>query len=182
MTKRIKVLHPVIRTREQMEAIVRETVALQIQREADIAARDAEVLAVQERHNKSIDETTAAIERNVAMVQQWSDANAAEFGRDRSITTSEGHRIGYRLGQPHPKPLKKATWKSVVALIKDLTPSLRSKLLRIKEEPNKEAMVAMKDSPEILASIGVEIVQNETFYVEPNRETPATRLAAKDAA
>ena len=56
---------------------------------------------------------------------------------------------------------------------------LRKRFVRTKEEVNKEAMVAARDTHRgALDMLGVEIVQTETFYLDPAREgQPDVRLA-----
>jgi hypothetical protein len=50
---------------------------------------------------------------------------------------------------------------------------IRERYLRVKVEANKEQMIEDRRKPKLLASFGVEIVQGETFYVDPNREGQA---------
>lgn len=183
---RIKVLTSAVKTREEMERLVRETVGLQIAREKFIADRDNAVAEVTGKFQCGIDATTEEIERSLALIEQWSEAHRAEFGRDKSLAV-EGHRIGWRLGQPTPKPVKKLTWKGVVDRIFEFfDEEQQDTFLRVKYEPNKEAMLAVRESqPALLTKIGVEIVQAETFYLDPAREgQPDKRLVseAKEAA
>ncbi len=205
---KLKIVRCIIKDRLELERIVRDTVDHQIKREQAIAARDAAVLVVQEKHNPAIDGLSETIDANLLLLEQWSDCNPEEFGDARSILVN-GHRIGFRLGQPKPEPAGKLTWKAILATLKKwfaadnagitdpdaLKTALRHlelgrKYLRQKLEANKEAMLetGRNKSPEAdaeLAEIGVEITQSEEFYLEPGREgQPDTRLsgAAREAA
>jgi phage host-nuclease inhibitor protein Gam len=183
--KRIKTITSIIKTRAEMERVVSETVALQIQREQLIARRDEEIKTIQEKFGGRVDEAARNIENNVLLLEQWSEAHPEEFGRDKSILV-EGHRMGWRIGQPMPKPLRKQTWKTIMERLFVMADEVQKRFIRTKYEPNKEAMVAARETDaELLREIGVEIVQSESFYLDPAREgQPEKRLVAtaKEAA
>lgn len=57
-----------------------------------------------------------------------------------------------------------------LAAIKERSRGWRERYIRISEEPNKEAMIQDRQQAEKLAEIGVRIVQERRFYLEPARE------------
>ncbi len=193
MATKLKILKPVLKSRAEVERVVNETVAAQIRREALVAKRDAELLAVNKKHGTEIDELGEEMETNLTLLEQWADANEVEFGDARSLVINT-HRIGYRYGNPTVKPAGKLTFKAVIKTIKDIGGDLAKKFLRVKTELDKETVLAtgrLLESPDDdtrataaaeLETIGCEIAQSETFYLDPAREGQAdTTIATKVA-
>ena len=187
---RIQTKRPVIQATEHLERIITETVAAQIEREKRIAKRDAKINEISAEHAPRIDALGSEIETNIALLEQWADANAAEWG-DAKSTTVLGHRLGFRTGQPTVDYAGRLKAKDVLAALvkRGEGDPLFAKYVRVKNELNKEAVLATgraADSADKavataaeaeLDAIGCEIVQSETFYLEPAREgQPDTTL------
>ncbi len=180
MTTRIKIISTGLKTREEVERLVRETAKLQLLRESSIIERDQEIAAVSNKHNKYIDGYGLKIESNMALIEQWASVHPEEFPKDSRSLVIDGNRLGYRLGQPQPKPMKKLTWKAVAERIKKAGAKFENCFIRTKEEVNKEAILAARMEEGVLETIGIEIVQAETFYLDPNREgQPEKRLTTE---
>lgn len=154
------------------EELANLIVEKQIEREAQVAARDAEILAIQSRYAPDIDELDSEICQGLSILQTWAEANPQEFINAESTALS-GHRVGFRFGNYATKLLSKWTWAKVIAAIKAAPAETRDKYLRVKEEANKEAMIADRADVETLKSLGVKIVQGRAFYLEPAREGQA---------
>jgi phage host-nuclease inhibitor protein Gam len=178
--KRIRVVASALRTMDDVRDTVRQTVALQLRREQLIAERDKALQVIAERFGAQIDEAGATIEERTALLQQWAEAHEDAFGRDRSMSI-EGHRLGWRLGNHRAATRRKSTWADVLERIRACAAQIQQRFLRVKEEINKEALIAARETdPDLLAAIGVEIVQTEAFYLEPNREgQPDVRIAGE---
>lgn len=77
--------------------------------------------------------------------------------------------IGFRTGTPKLKTLKGFTWASAVNLVKEFLPSF----IRTSEEVAKDKLLADRDEEgmtEKMAKCGIQVVQDETFYVDPKKE------------
>lgn len=77
--------------------------------------------------------------------------------------------IGFRSGNPKLKSAKGFTWKSILELVKDRMHNY----IRTKEEVAKDKILADKDNKDIkqlITQCGIEIVQEESFYIEPKEE------------
>jgi phage host-nuclease inhibitor protein Gam len=96
----------------------------------------------------------------------WAEANPREFGEGRSIQTVHG-ALGWRLGGPSLRTLTGWTWDRVKETLKAAN---AAGYLRVKEEVNKQNLLADRDAigAEKLREIGVRVVQEESFFVEPN--------------
>lgn len=183
----------VLKSRAAVEAAINEAVAAQIEREHLVAVRDAALLAINEQHGPAIDELSEIIDGNVALLEQWADVNRAEFAGAQSLVIN-GHRLGYRVGQPTVKPVGKLKFPAIIKAIAAKGGELAKKFLRIKTELNKEAALecgriaecgdpaAREAAAAELAEIGCEIVQGESFYLEPNRAGQADTTLKGEAA
>ncbi len=187
---KLRIVKPVLSTRAAVEAVVNETVAKQIERVTIVARRDAKVLAIEKEYGPRIDELGTAMESNLALLEQWADANEPEFAEARSISIN-GHRLGYRLGNPTVAAAGKLTFKAIIKAIADKGGDLARKYLRVKTDLDKEAVLStgrLLESPDEetrtiaeieLDEIGCEIKQTQTFYLEPNREGQSATTLAK---
>lgn len=78
--------------------------------------------------------------------------------------------IGFRTGTPKLKTLKGFTWASALQLVKEFLPGY----IRQTEEIAKDKLLADRDTEEMapqMAKCGIQVSQDETFYVEPKRRT-----------
>ena len=67
------------------------------------------------------------------------------------------------------KTLKGFTWASALQLVKEFLPTY----LRQTEEIAKDKLLADRDVEDMqpqMAKCGIQVVQDETFYVEPKKE------------
>ena len=93
------------------------------------------------------------------------------FAKKKSVESAHGV-FGFRTGTPKLKNLKGFTWAAVTNLCKELLPSY----IRTSEELAKDKLLADRELAEVAAyfpKIGVQVVQDETFYVEPKKENDA---------
>ncbi len=169
----VRIIAVALATKEDAARVVRETVQLQLSQEAAIVERDLLIKDISERSNNGIDLIAAAISERMAQLQQWADTHPEEFAKDARSLKLSGHTIGWKLGNHATRLLKGWTWKKVVAALETTRKRIREKYLRVVTEPNKEAMVSDRRRAKLLARYGVEIIQAETFYLEPNREGQA---------
>jgi phage host-nuclease inhibitor protein Gam len=159
-------------TRQQAERLAADMATTQTEIESLVAARDAAQLAAAEPYAPAIDLLRANLDAGLAALEAWSENNLAEFARAESVTLA-GHRVGWRLGNYAAKLNAKWTWAKVLAALEAAPDEFRARWLRIKTDPNKEAMIEDRAKVADLASIGVVIVQERRFYFDPAREGQA---------
>lgn len=101
----------------------------------------------------------------------------ALFSKKKSLDMAHG-TIGFRTGTPKLKTLKGFTWLKALPLVKEYLP----KYIRTTEEVAKDKLLADRDSKiglnnvpmsDLMAKCGIEVAQDETFYVEPKKEETA---------
>ena len=129
---------------------------------AEFAAADAKVQNV----------LNAAKEKSFEVLQAFAVENREElFSKKKSVESAHGV-FGFRTGTPKLKNLKGFTWAAVTNLVKELMPDY----IRTSEELAKDKLLADRELPEVaeyFPKIGVQVVQEETFYVEPKKEGDA---------
>ena len=78
-------------------------------------------------------------------------------------------KIGFRTGNPKLVKDRKFTWDAITELLKKAFPAF----VRTSYEINKEALIAFRDKKEFEAikdNCYVDVVQDESFYIEANSE------------
>jgi len=164
-TNRIKNTQPVIRTREALESLIGEIAALKNQQRLLTAAMDGQIQEIRGRYEAQLADQNEALEQKMERARVWSEANPQEFGAARSIETVHG-ALGWRTGQPALKTLPGWTFDRVLQTLKSMgAPGY----IRVKEEVHKQNLLSDRDAigPEKLREIGLRVVQEEAFFVEP---------------
>jgi phage host-nuclease inhibitor protein Gam len=165
-TNRININQPVIRTREAMESLIGEIAALQNQQRLLTAAMDGEIQCVREQYEAQLAAHSKALEQKMEHARVWAEANPQEFGAARSIETVHGN-VGWRTGQPALKTAPGWTFDRVLQTLKTAG---ALDYVRVKEEVHKQKLLSDREAigPEKLRAFGLRVVQEETFFVEPN--------------
>ena len=166
-----------------------EAFARYAKRDAQIQKINAEIeLQCAKIREKYADKLTVlGIERDQAfdVLQSFATENQAElFVKKKSLDMAHG-TIGFRTGTPKLKTLKGFTWASALQLAKKFLPAT---YIRLTEEIAKDKLLADRDLEETavydavtgdprlvpmreaMAVCGIQVVQDETFYVEPKKE------------
>lgn len=180
-TKRIKVMVPVIKTREELERITGQITALKTFEAQTKASMDQRITEIRSEYETQLGEAAEEMETLVQSVRQWAEANQSEFAGKKSLDLVHGV-IGFRTGTPKLKTRKGWTWDKVLENLIALGRPVAD-FIRTKKEVDKEAILAARDNmtPADLRNLGVDIVQDESFYVEPKLTEVETRETAKAA-
>jgi phage host-nuclease inhibitor protein Gam len=171
-------LNPVPRTRAQLEALAAEVAGLKLEEVRLAAELDARIRLAREQLEPRLAEVRAAITAQTAAAREWAEANRAAFQGRRSLELPEAF-LGWRAGQPALKPLEGCAWEDVVARLKIL-PAMRD-YLRVREEPNKLRLLADRVAlgEDGLSALGLRVVQDDSFFLEPRLE--ATGVNARES-
>ena len=102
-------------------------------------------------------------------LQAYASENKGDlFTKKKSLDMVHG-TIGFRTGTPKLKTLKGFTWASALTLVKEFLPGY----IRQAEEIAKDKLLADRDKEEVnglFDKVGIQVVQDETFYLEPKME------------
>jgi phage host-nuclease inhibitor protein Gam len=175
---RIKLTAPVLTSRAQAEAMAREIVELQIQQRTATNELDAGITSLKQNFEGRLSAINKTLGEKSSVLQAWAEANPSEFQGRKSLDMTHAV-VGWRTGQPQAKTLAGWTWDRVLEKILTLG---WEPYVRRKEEVNKQQLVADREllKPEELRSIGVRVIQDESFFIEPKLtdQTPTIQAAA----
>ncbi len=162
--KKLKVnatVHSVPQNREEVTQAILRIGLDQRERLRIEAAMNDEIAAVKTRYEAQAAPLNERIVQLQAGVQIWCEANKAQLtngGKVKTVNFGAGE-VKWRM-TPSSVALKK-----VEALLKALREQGLTRFIRIKEEVNKEQILA---EPEAVAGIaGITISQREEFVIEP---------------
>ena len=148
---------------------------------------DIELQCAKIREKRQAELTVLTQERDQAFdtLQAFATENQAElFSKKKSLDMAHG-TIGFRTGTPKLKTLKGFTWASALQLAKKFLPAT---YIRQTEDIAKDRLLADRDLEDVavydtatgdprdvpmkeaMAVCGIQVVQDETFYVEPKKE------------
>ncbi len=161
---------PAVKTRAQMETLVREITGLRLDEQTLLAGLERELQAARDRYETRLLSLTRLLADKTAVARAWAESNPAAFGRRRSIDF--GHGVaGFRTGPPRLRPLAKRPWDRVLDSLRRLR--WGANYIRVKEEINKEQIIADFGAGDLaegdLRRAGAQVVREEIFFVEPKR-------------
>lgn len=144
---------------------------------------DLQVAKLREKHASRLAELDAEKTKAFDTLQAFATENQAElFTKKKSLEMAHGV-IGFRTGTPKLKTLKGFTWASALQLAKRFLPGYirqteevaKDKLLADRDgnvamEVNGEATAVEVPMRQAMAECGIQVVQDEAFYVEPKKE------------
>jgi len=178
-----KVKEPI--TREEAELLVSDIAHSANIRRRIIADMDAAKLVIEQNCAQDLAQIDSAIKASSKIVQEWAEANPQEFAKRKTITFGSGD-VGFRTGTPKLKTLRKATFDAILEVF--IMGTRFKNYVRTRFEIDKEKIIAHHGAGVLsdadLANVALKVVQEETFFIEPQlTEIPARETApAKEAA
>jgi phage host-nuclease inhibitor protein Gam len=165
-----------VQTREDMETLVGEIAALKRNLRLLAVALDDQIQGARSQYEPQMTAHSQMLEEKTAQARTWAMSNPGEFGGGRSIECLHG-TLGWRTGGPALRTLAGWDWDRVKEALKTKG---ADGYLRLKEEVNKQVLIADREAigPEKLREIGLRVVQEEMFFVDP-KLTEAPELAAR---
>lgn len=172
MAKREKkpVLTPITAAEaEEVMSVYAETDA---QIEQIQAKMDEQITAIRDKYAQDIQSKQLIRDEAMQRLQMYAETNKEKFEKKRSVEMAHGS-IGFRTGTPKVNKRKGLTWEAVAQLAKEFLPTF----IRTKEELNKEMVIEHKSDKQFEAGYekcGLEVVQEETFFISLKKEENAT--------
>lgn len=159
-------------TREQYEQAFADFAMADAKAQSLTAKMDQEMTRIREKYADQLAELNETKDKSFEVMQTFAMENKdALFSKKKSLESAHGV-IGFRTGNPKLKNLKGYTWASVINLAKEFLPEY----IRTTEELAKDKLLVDREVPEVaelFPKIGVTVVQEESFYVEPKKESDA---------
>jgi hypothetical protein len=185
-SKKLKKLLPLIpKTDDELAALIGRAEGAQLNKETAIALRDAKLAEAKKgiEANYGFDLQIASCELEEenckALLEAWAMQNESRFGKKKSLEIF-GLCFGWRSNGWATATVGKTTWKEVVERLEyviahssDTLKGLAEGFLRRKTEPNKEAMLAVREDPDATAFLfmqGVAFEEDEKFFAKFTRE------------
>lgn len=156
-------------SREQADAAFAQYAKASAQSDKISAEIELQCAKIREKYATQLSQLDEEKETAFDTLQSFAMENQAElFSKKKSLDMAHGV-IGFRTGTPKLKTLKGFTWASALQLVKEFLPDF----IRTTEEIAKDKMLADRESEGMvdkLAKCGIQVAQDETFYVEPKKE------------
>lgn len=165
--KKTATASPAPESREEMEEIVRDICKLQLDAASLSIDMEQEITCVRARYEGRITHAQERSKELLKLAEEWALANPLEFAGKKTVVMVHGV-VGYRTGMPKLKTLRGWTWDRVLDILVKFWPDL----VRTKNEPAKDLILMRRDEigPERLRRMGLQVIQEESFFVEPHRE------------
>ncbi len=173
MSKRIKLTPravPVPQSREQVEALVREICEAKTEERIAKAEMDTEIRAIKECYEQRLSGISEELTPMVEAVHAWAEAHPQDFAGKKSLELLHGI-VGWRVSPPAIKPMRGYTWSAVLDRLKALA---RGEYIRVKEEVNKDALLAARES-EDLRGLYCQVEQADEFFIDPKLTSVSAR-------
>lgn len=156
-------------TSETMEAALAEYAAADAKLAKINATMDEQFTRIREKYSEEIQKLTETKDNAFEVVQAFAVENKADlFAKKKSMESAHG-TFGFRTGTPKLKTLKGFTWGAALNLLKEFLPGY----VRVSEEPAKDKLLADREIPEVSGNMkkcGIEVVQDEVFFIELKKE------------
>ncbi len=166
---------PLPRNRAEVEMLLSELALAKNNERLTAAAMDAELLAVRDKFQPNLAALADRLTELTQAAQAWAEANPREFGQQRSLEFGAG-TLGFRTHPPKLKPLPKWNFDRVLENLRR-TEAGRA-FIRVKEEVDKEGLLAADLPAESLRPLGLQVIQEESFYITPRLTDTPLRQAA----
>jgi phage host-nuclease inhibitor protein Gam len=160
-------------TRAEAEALVRRLTTNLLAQQAAKTEMDQRITAIKKEYESKCSKLEESIQPMMESIHAWADAHSEEFGGKKSLDMLHAI-IGWRVNPPSLKPLRGFTWGAVMGRIKDLG---KWEFIRTKEDVNKEALLAARDT-ENLKAFYCAVAQDEEFFCDPKTTPVETRQTA----
>jgi len=183
MNKPIQVEFRAAPGRENIEILVGEIARLVADQRRMTIQMDAELAAVRARYEEPSAALAEGLRQRTATVQDWAEAHPEEFERKRSIEFAHG-TVGFRTNPPKLALLSRRwNWEAVISAAKSRA---WFAFIRTREEVDKDRILGLASdaanarqfSEEVLKPVGLKIVRDETFFVNPKVTTVDARQVA----
>lgn len=154
---------------EEMELAFADYARADARQQKINAEMDIAMTKIREKYQDELAKLQETKDNAFDVMQTFAMENRAElFSKKKSMETVHG-TMGFRIGTPKLKTLKGFTWASVLGMLKEFMPGY----VRTVEEPAKDKLLAEREDENVMAlmpKVGVCVVQDETFFVEPKKE------------
>jgi phage host-nuclease inhibitor protein Gam len=135
------------------------------------AKMELEKQRVEEKYREQVQALTDEMAEPKEIIEVWAKADCKNW-EAKSFDLAHG-TAGFRTNPPKLEKKKGFTWEGITALLKKHFPTF----VRLKEEPNKESIIALRDN-ELFTKMSekcfISVLQDETFFIKTKEEELVT--------
>ena len=132
------------------------------------AQMNEQINKVKSKYQDTITDVKESLEEPMELLQVFAQEQKETWGKKKSLELLHC-TIGFRTGTPKVTKSKGFTWEGITEIVTKLFPNL----VRTKTELDKDALIAMRDEDgfkKIKDDCFIDVVQDETFFVQPKVE------------
>lgn len=169
-----------IRSVESLDTAAAEVVRQKINLTQMTATKDAEVAAVEKRHQALITTAQEEIAKLEEIIAEYCIANRSMLFTERKSRETSLAVFGFEMTPPRVETTsRKVTWKDVVARLLRL-PWGKAYVKQPAPVPDKQALLADREklTEEQCTAAGVQFCQDEQFFIRPKPETAEETVRA----
>lgn len=170
--KKPKIIPTIVTSREAMEAIVADIVALKLDYVQRTALMEKEIAEVQKRHQEGILSVAQQLQIKEAGVYTYCQEHRKELFPEKKSIDLLLATIGFRTNPPSVEKItRKDTWEDIARRL-ETTSWGKDYVTEPAPEISKVKLIADRDklNAEKLRVIGVRIDQDEEFFIKPKSE------------
>jgi phage host-nuclease inhibitor protein Gam len=174
---------PTIHTRQELETVLENIVQLQLDRAELERDQEREITAIRQKYRAPLAEMDRYLLLETTWVETWSRNHPDIFAEKRSLVCTHA-TIGFRVGPPRvDRASRKWNWSDISLKLSELAWGRRY-LRQPALEVNKEALLADRTelAPAELRQIGIKIVQDERFFIQPHGPAESAETVWQEAA
>lgn len=174
-----------IETRQDAENELCDIADLTLERNSAQILLDEEITRARDKYSETLASFNQQIESKSERLREWAELNPDEFPKGKKSLELTHGTLGFRTGTPKLKTISRKTWAAVLETIKRIGLNV---WIRSEESVNKEKIIAEARGAsadqvpqewvaEKMRIIGVQVVQDETFFIEPKLEELTSRIS-----
>lgn len=132
------------------------------------AAMNEQINRIKSKYQDTITELKDSLEEPMELLQVFAQEQKETWGKKKSLELLHC-TIGFRTGTPKVTKSKGFTWEGITEIVSKIFPDL----VRTKTELDKDAIIALRDEDgfkKIKDNCFIDVVQDETFFVQPKVE------------
>jgi len=154
-------------TREQAEIAMNDLANISSRLKSIESKKELEKQKIDLKYNDDVVALQTQAIQPKEILEVWAKSDCKNW-EGKSFDLGAG-TVGFRTSPPKVEKNKKFTWDAVTELLNKFFPDL----VRQKLEPNKEAIIALRDEKifeKVKERCYVDVVQDETFFVTTKEE------------
>lgn len=153
-------------SKEEYERSMAEYAAAEAREQSIKAKMEAEMNKVRAKYAEQLEDLVAAKEVHFQVVEQYACEHRDELFKDKKKVEGMYGTIGFRTGSPKLALMGGFTWPMVTERCREILPDY----IKTSYDLAKSKLLADRGKEEVSSQfgiLGVKVVQEETFYLDP---------------